>query len=83
MREENKYELYCNGELEGVYTTTELSKRFNLSKTTIREYARTNHKHNSIYEWKEKYFERTIHIDKKTMELLREWDKITKPYRKK
>lgn len=83
MKKENEYELYCDGKLEGVYTTTELSEKFNLSKSTIREYSRKNHKHNKKYEWKEKYSESKIPLDAKTRELLREWDKLTKPYRKK
>lgn len=75
---ENEYNLYCDGEFIGTYTTSQLAERFNVSTSMITEYGLEKRKYKKRYEWHKIYKAPVSRIDQ---ELMDEWDRVTGPYR--
>lgn len=77
---ENEYNLYCDDEFIGTYTTSELAERFDVSTSMITEYALEKRKYKKRYEW-HKLYKAPQNRSKADQELMDEWDRVTEPYR--
>lgn len=81
-----RYKLFYKYKLEGIFTEQELADRFNLSIQTIRVNVANNKRLTDYYfaETTEDEIvgEKAKPTDPKVMELLREWDEVTKVFKK-
>ena len=80
---ENEYNLYCDDEFIGTYTTSELTEKFNVSAKLITEYGRLKKKYKKRYEWHPIYQAPKKPLDKKTQKTMEEWDRVTEWFRKR
>jgi len=82
---ENKYKLFRDGKLQGVYSTKEMCLVLNTTVATIRYYAESGKCYKERYTIQtEDSGEKIIRKPTKKMQaLLIEWDKLTEPYRRR
>lgn len=80
---ENEYNLYCDDEFIGTYTTSQLAERFNVTTGTITEYGRLKKKYKRHYEWHKLYQATKKPLDKETLAVMEDWDRVTKLFRRK
>lgn len=81
MTVENEYNLYCDDEYIGTYTTSKLAERFNVSENIITRLGKTREKYKRHYELHLIHKEPTYY-SKADKEWMDEWDRVTEPYRK-
>lgn len=79
---ENEYNLYCDDEFIGTYTTSQLAERFNVSKHMITEYGNEKRKYKKRYEW-HKLYKAPQRRSKADQELMDEWDRVTEWFGKR
>lgn len=78
----NEYNLYYDGEFVGTFTESELSKQFNISCDQVREIAKSKKPYKKEWEIHAIYNANKV-LDKQTVAVMEEWDKLTEPYRQK
>ena len=78
----NEYNLYYDGEFVGTFTESALAKQFNISCKEIRRIAKSKKPYKKEWEIHAIYNANKV-LDKKTVAVMEEWDRLTEPYRQK
>lgn len=78
----NEYNLYYDDEFVGTFTESALAKQFNISGEKIREIAESKKPYKKEWLIKKVYNANKV-LDKQTVAVMEEWDKLTEPYRQK
>ena len=77
-----EYNLYFDNKFVGTFTESALAKQFNVSGEKIREIAESKNPYKKEWLIKKVYNTNKV-LDKQTIAVMKEWDKLTEPYRQK